>query len=352
MSEPSPELKIEDILRSLRRKEGNWVQWGLACQQLQKAGYSPQAVFEATGFEPIQQNQVMVAAQVYAGLVNHDAPEHVLTHFQHKGSDSLYELRILPQGDRVAVAELLVNKKIDSEGCHDVVKDVKEFSRLTKPPVEFTAHPGDAVAYACWKNARQKSDLQERSRLIARGLSFAHTESARSQIEKLLTDFTVVKGSATPRLPIYRLDDDTDSPRIMPIVGKFPLTRSDLQVVPIITEEGVFNIVKHTGAAAWVTVPGWQVVIKAEDPVAILVDRATLIPDSEQPEELLVICDRAQRQWQKDSYFLIEETDANLGFQYFDEAPEQKLLAQVVLIMRPKQIFDQESRNEIWQLEE
>ncbi len=351
MSEPTSEINLEDILRSLRRKEGNWVQWGQACQQLQKAGYSPQAVFEETGFEPIQQNQVMVGAQVYAGLVSHAASESVLTHFKHQGSDSLYELRILAQGDRVAVAELLVNKKIDSEGCHEVVKAVKEFSRI-KPPVEFSSHPGDAVAYECWKNARQKSDLQERSRLIARGLSFAHTQSARSQIEKLLTDFTVVKATAAPRLPIYRLDDETDSPRIIPVVGKIPLTKSDLQVVPIITEEGVFNIIKQRGTAAWVTVPGWQVVIKADDPVAILVDREVLIPETAIAEELLVICDRAQRSWQKDTYFLVEQADAKLGFQYFDEAPEQKLLGQIVLIMRPKKIFDQDARNDIWQLEE
>ena len=63
------DLNVEAIVKSLRRKEGNWVSWGQACQQLQKAGYSSQSIFEETGFEPIHQNQVIVGAQVYATLV-------------------------------------------------------------------------------------------------------------------------------------------------------------------------------------------------------------------------------------------------------------------------------------------
>jgi hypothetical protein len=55
---PQPDsgtVNVEDLLQLLRRKESNWVKWGQACQQLQKAGYSSQQIFEETGFEPIQQ---------------------------------------------------------------------------------------------------------------------------------------------------------------------------------------------------------------------------------------------------------------------------------------------------------
>ena len=55
------QINAEELLRSLRQKEGTWVEWGKACQQLQKAGYNPQRIFEETGFEPIQQNQIIVA---------------------------------------------------------------------------------------------------------------------------------------------------------------------------------------------------------------------------------------------------------------------------------------------------
>ncbi|CDN15898.1 expressed protein [Richelia intracellularis] len=63
-----PTDEATELIRKLRQKEGNWVEWGQACAYLQKAGFNPQDIFEATGFEPIQQNQVIVGSQVYASM--------------------------------------------------------------------------------------------------------------------------------------------------------------------------------------------------------------------------------------------------------------------------------------------
>jgi hypothetical protein len=350
---PNPE-NLEEILRSLRRKEGNWVQWGQACQKLQKSGYSPQAIFEETGFEPIQQNQIIVAAQVYAGLESNQASELVRSHFAQKGSDSLYELRILNQAERVAAAELLIAKNIDSEGAHEVAKAIKEFSRLSKLPAGFSNHPGDIIAYECWKNARQKSDLQERSRLIAKGLNFAHSATARQQIENLLTDFTVTKAASAPRLPLYRPDEDTESPRIIPVAGRMPISKADFMAVPMSDELGKFRLVKFSGSGVWVAIPSWKVILEAEDAIALITDSEYLIPESA-PEEILVICDRAQRQWQPDSYFLIEhlvDQKSELIFQWFAEPPTNPILGKMILVLRPKKVLDEDFRKDLWQLEE
>ncbi len=348
---PESEVNAEELLRSLRQKQGTWIEWGQACQQLQKAGYTPQAIFEETGFEPIQQNQIIVAAQVYKSLVNGNAPANVLAHFQQKGSDSLYELRVLAQLERVATAELLLTKNIDSEGAREVVKAIRECSMI-KLPNEFSSHPGDAVAYQCWKSARQKADYQERARLIARGLNFVHSETARQQIEKLLTDFTVVKTRPAPRMPVYRSETEAELPRILPVVGKLPLTRADLQAVPLIDEVGPLRLIKFSGEGVWVGVPGWQVVLNAEDPVAILSDSEAL-PTSlpGEPDEVLVVIDRAQREWQADHYFLVELA-GQLEFQWFAEAPSLPLLGRVILVMRPKRILDEEAKKDLWQIDE
>ncbi len=349
---PGPnEINPDELLRSLRRKEGNWVGWGKACQQLQKAGYSPQTIFEETGFEPIQQNQVIVASQVYTSLVNGQAGANVLEHFQQRGSDSLYELRVLSPDDRIATAELLVEKGLDSEAAHELTRAVRD-SRLVSLPAEFSEHPGDAVAYQCWKAARRTDDLQGRSRLIARGLSFAQSETARQQIEKLLTDFTVVKAQPAPRLPVYRLEAEEGLPRIVPLVGKLPLTKADLQAAPLVDEIGAFKLVKFAGEGAWVALPGWQVVATAEDPVAILSPSESL-PTSlpGKPEEVLIVIDRAQRQWNADSYFVIKSAD-QLELQWFEVDPERSLLGRVILVMRPKRVFDQTASQDIWQLED
>ena len=342
----------EELLQSLRRKEGTWVDWVHVCQTLQKAGYSSQAIFEATGFEPIQQNQITVAVQVYDTIETIGMSDQVRSHFINRGSDSLYELRILTQTERADAAELLVEKGLDSEEAREVARAMKEFSRLSQPPESFTKHPGDQVAYQAWKTAKQKSDLQERSRLIARGLKFAASDSARKAIEQLLTDFSVTPTRPAPRLPVYRIDSDEELPRILPVAGKLPLTKSDLQAVPMIEEVGVFQLVQFSGTGAWMPVPGWQVVRNADDPVAMLCDSDRLpepLPGT--PEEVVVVVDRSQREWEENSYFVVAEEE-QLQLRWFEEAPEMTLLGRVVLVMRPKKVLDEDYTKELWTLDE
>lgn len=343
---------VESLVRSLRRKEGTWVEWGQACQTLQKAGYSPQTIFEETGFEPVQQNQIMVAAQVYGSILTVGVSDAVQQHFCGRGSDILYELRILSQEDRARLAELVLQKGLDTDDAHEAAKAVKDFSRLSSIPEGFTRQPGDAIAYQAWKLARQKSDLQERSRLIARGLRFAQSDGARQAIEQLLTDFTVTPAKNAPRLPIYRLESDEELPRTLPVVGKLPLTKADFQAVPLVEEVAPFNIVKFSGTAAWVPVPGWQVILTAEDPVVILCDSQQLpSPLPGQPEEVLVVIDRAKRQWSEQHHLIVEQ-DGQLQIHWSEQAPALPILGQVILIMRPKKILDEDYTKELWQLDE
>jgi hypothetical protein len=352
---PSPiqgDEQMTQLIQTLRRKEGNWVEWGQACQTLQKAGYSPQAIFEDTGFEPLQQNQVIVGAQVYHSIVAAGADAATLAHFERKGSDVLYELRILTNVERAAVAELVVQKGLDMDEAREVAKAVKNFSRLSQPPVGFTTHAGDAIAYQIWKLARQQSDLQERSRLIARGLRFAHSDTARHQIEQLLTDFSVTPTKPAPRLPVYRLDTDEELPRVIPVVGQLPLALEDFKAVPFIEPVGSFGMVQFAGACAWVAVPGWQVVRLAEDPIALLSTSDSLpTPLPGPPEPVLVIIDRAERIWDEHSYFLIVQEE-QLQLQWFTEAPETALLGRLILIMKPKKVLDEDYTKDPWQIDE
>ena len=71
----------ETLIRNLRQKQGSWVEWGIACSKLQKSGLSPQTIFEATGFEPIQQNQIIVGSQVYASMEKSGVSQEVRSHF-------------------------------------------------------------------------------------------------------------------------------------------------------------------------------------------------------------------------------------------------------------------------------
>ncbi|MBK1990693.1 hypothetical protein A0J48_024790 [Sphaerospermopsis aphanizomenoides BCCUSP55] len=342
----------QELLVKLRQKQGNWVEWGMAIAYLQKNGYNPQEIFEATGFEPIQQNQVIVGAQVYSCLEKFGASAATRAYYGTRASDILYELRLLTQEDRAAAADLIFIHQLDVDEAKEIAKAVKDFSRFSTPPQGFTNHPGDAVAYQAWKLARQNSDLQQRSRLIAKGLRFVHSPTARKQIEQLLTDFTVVPQRPAPILPFFRLESDEDLPRLVAVVGELPLTPKDVRSVPLITEIQPFRIVKFAGEQAWVSLPGWQVLQSAEDPVAIVAN-GDIFPSSTQTkiEPVLVVIDRAQREWDASSYFAFDNA-GEVDFQWFETAPENTLLGKIIIILRPKKVLDEEFTKDSWQIDE
>ncbi|NEP80760.1 MAG: hypothetical protein F6K17_06780 [Okeania sp. SIO3C4] len=354
-------VEIENLIGLLRRKESNWVEWGQACARLQKAGYTSQQIFEATGFEPVQQNQVIVGSQVYTSIVNAKTAKNLqsqsgtdfLLRFERSGSDILYELRILTQEQRVIATEFIVEHNLDVDDAKDLAKAIKDFARMKTIPEGFSDRPGDIVAYQCWKLARQQNDLQQRSRLIAKGLKLADSQTARKQLEQLLIDFTVVSQRPAPRLPIYRMESEEELPRVLPVVGKLPLNTEDLKAVPIVEEVGSHGIVKFSGGAgAWVGIPGWRVVMQAEDPVAVIENSDRLpTPIPGATEEVLLIIDRSQREWHEDGYFIIDQA-GKIEVQCFDELPNIPLLGRVLLVLRPKKILDREFVKDLLQFEE
>ncbi|MDJ1184088.1 RuBisCO accumulation factor 1 [Roseofilum casamattae] len=352
-SPPSSDpIDADALLLQLRRKQGQWVEWGQACLQLQKAGYAPDRIFEETGFEPVQQNQVIVAAQVYTSLEKGDLDEETRSHFAAKGSDLLYEFRILTQPDRVKAAKFSLAHRLDADEAHELAKAIKDFSRMRSQPEGFVREPGDAIAYLCWKSARQHKDIQERSRLIAKGLRFVHSATARQHLEHLLIDFTVISQATAPRLPLYRQESPEECPRTIPVAGQLPLSLEDWQAVPFLEPVAPFGLIHSSDKGAFVSVPGWQIIRSINNPVALLAQPEQLPQaPSQSSEPLLVIVDRDRRDWSSDRYFLVA-TEGQLELQWFESQPETALLAQLMLILRPHQIFDEEFTKELWQVEE
>jgi hypothetical protein len=351
----------EGLLKLLRHKEGTWVQWGIACQMLQKMGENSLAIFENTGFEPIQQNQIVVASQVYASLQAGNAADIVLAHFEQKGSDILNELRVLNQSERVAMATFALEKNLDVLEAKDVVKAIKEASNVANLPEGFTRHPGDAVVLQILKAAQGKIDPQERTRLIARGLRFAHSEKARAAIERLLMEMSAPAKKKAPNLPNFRYDAEDSIPRILPVVGTLPLSIDVFKSSPKTEELAPFGIVQSTVASTWATLPGWFVVHEAEDGVVVCcntdtlqaaINQEVLSSVRDRAEDILVLVDRAQREWDENSYFAIAGEDGNLQFAWFELPPEVELLGKITLTLRPKRFFDEAASQDRWQFEE
>jgi hypothetical protein len=346
------EKATAELLQILMYKQGTWVDWGKACQQLKKAGYKPQQIFEETGFQPSQQNLIIVAAQVYESLIKGQASPDVTEYFQGPRSDILHEFRVLSNEERIAAAQFAMEKKFDVDVAHEVTKAMKDYAALAQKPDNFSAHPGDAMAYQYWQLARKKKELQERSRLIAKGLKFAHSQTAREEIEKLLTDFTVVSTAKAPLLPVYRLESENDLSQIIPVVLSLSVSRQEFEAVPNLEKSGEFQVVNFSGNCALISLPGWQVILNIKDPVGILCQSKQLPqPIPGKPEEVLAVVDRALCDWNSQSYFLVED-EGKLDIQWLEDSPTVPIIGQVMVILRPKKIFDENAIAEPWQMDD
>lgn len=238
------------------------------------------------------------------------------------------------------------------DGAKTVAKALQDWSRLSQLPDGFSDHPGDAVAYQCWHQARQKKDLQDRSRLIAKGLKFAHSTEARAAIERLLSDFTVVTSHPTPLLPLYRLEVEEELSRIVPVVEIEALTVETLGTIPNQPIIEPFRLISVPAAMTVVPLPGWQAVLKAQNPIAITCksDNLPNFPNSK-TEDVLVVVDRAVTDWNAKFYYLVEQ-DNQLQFQWFNSNPTISILGQIILVLRPKQILDENNLLEPWQMDD
>ncbi|MGL5059642.1 MAG: RuBisCO accumulation factor 1, partial [Microcoleus sp.] len=75
------------------------------------------------------------------------------------------------------------------------------------------------------------------------------------------------------------------------------------------------------------------------------------VPLQGKVEEVLVVVDRAQRQWDADNYF-IADNGGNLELFWFETSPNISILGQVILVMRPKKIVDEGYTKERWQIDD
>ncbi|AFY38099.1 hypothetical protein Lepto7376_1767 [[Leptolyngbya] sp. PCC 7376] len=341
-----------ELFRSLLHKEGSWVDWGVGCQTLQKCGYGTMEIFEQTGFQGSHQNMIIVASQVYQSIEKNGGSAELLEYCRGPRSDVLYELRILNNEQRAIAAQVAKDKNLEFDDAKELAKSIQHFLRLPQIPDGFTEHPGDAMAYQAWRAAKQKKDLQGRTRLIAKGLRFAHSQTARQKIEQLLSDLTVTSTKNAPLLPLYRYEDENNVPALLPVAGTLPLSVETFKQITALQLQEPFNVVEVQANITVVPLPCWQSVLTAEDPVVIFHQTDQLPqPIPGKPEPVLVLIDRAKLEWNDNSYFVIADNEmVKLG--WFAERPEAEIIGQVVLIMRPKKIFDENNLHEPWQMDD
>jgi hypothetical protein len=265
----------------------------------------------------------------------------------------LYELRVLNNHQRAIAAQVAKDKNLEFDAAKEVAKAMQHFVRLPQIPDGFTQHPGDAMAYQAWRTAKQKKDLQARTRLIAKGLKFAYSDTARQKIEQLLSDFTSITPTKNaPLLPLFRYEEDIEVPRPLPVAGTLPLATEAVQQVAAIAPTQPFNVVPAQQPHPMVSLPSWQSVLTAVDPVVIFHQTDQLPqPIPGKPEPVLLLIDRAKTDWDDNSYFAVD-MDGQLALGWYPEQPEMTIVGKVLVVMRPKKVFDENNLHEPWQMDD
>jgi hypothetical protein len=334
------------LLQMLRRKEQTWVDWGKACQQLQRSGYTSVQIFEETGLEPVQQNQVIVAAQVYESILALGLDATVQSHFQYRGSDVLYEFRGLTPPQRLQAAVFAHQRRFDADQARELGKAYREFHQLKELPAGFQDHPGDALAYQYWRWARERGDLQERSRLIAQGLTVVQSTSARQQLQQLLTQWDLSLNQTPPRWPFYRLESEDGSPLILPVCTLS--TPAALRAIPPLRPQDDAGFWIYPASpqnqgqyeGKYIAVPGWQLLRNAQDPLGVRVAVGDLpylnMADwqLQESDPLLLIVDRGVQDWQNDRFYLVDHS-GSVGIDWFPQSGDHPILATILLVVRP-----------------
>ena len=113
-----------------------------------------------------------------------------------------------------------------------------------------------------------------------------------------------------------------------------------------------FQLTQVSGQQTLVAIPGWQVILKAKDPVGMVCNTQHLPHrQSNSSEEVLVIVDRQENEWEKDSYFVVDNA-GELDIEWFPEPPNLPLLGRIILVLRPKKFLDEALSQDVWQIDE
>ncbi|WP_287127466.1 RuBisCO accumulation factor 1 [Candidatus Cyanaurora vandensis] len=329
----------------LARKSGTWLEWAEACRELRKAGTPAQALFETTGFEAQLQERLLASFQVYLSLVENGADENLLAGLKQLGVQPLYELRVLNREERQAAAALMAEKRWSATQTRELVRAVREFFRLPKPPEAFERTAADALAYRAWHLARAAANQSDRFTLVAQGLACSPSAGACQALEALLLQ-SVQGERSRPRLPLAVPDPEEAGPRAVPVAVS--LTTADFKAVAAVLPKGPFGLVDPVQPVA--VLPGWLAVSLAGDPVAVLLNVPELSGLLTETGPLLLLVDRACG-WEEPSYYATDQ-EGRVCFDWL-ASPTKAVLGRVVLALRPPDLSLVPSQLEDpWELEE
>ncbi|CAA6666541.1 unnamed protein product [Spirodela intermedia] len=141
------------------------------------------------GISGVEQNCLIVAAQVRDSLQSSKFDPDLLAYFDSGGSELLYELRLLSASQRVAAARQVVEGRLDAKAAQELARAMKDFPRRQSDDGwdSFSREsPGDCLAFSYFRQSREAISDSERRVALEKALEAVETEVARKRLEQEL----------------------------------------------------------------------------------------------------------------------------------------------------------------------
>ncbi|KAI8007870.1 hypothetical protein LOK49_LG07G01648 [Camellia lanceoleosa] len=326
-------LDIAGRLDILTNRLALWFEYAPLIPSLFQEGFSPSSLEEVTGISGVDQNRLVVAAQVRDSLIQSSTDPATLSFFDNGGAELLYEIRLLSASQRAAAARYVVENKFDAKGAQDLARAMKDFPRRRGDrgwdSFDYTL-PGDCLSFMYYRQALENRDpSEERTAGLQVALETAVSEAAKKRI---LGDLEGSGGNGKDKIGV---EDGARVPVVRMKVGKW---RSPLSVV-----------VAEKGWNRWVVLPGWEPVVGLRrGGVVVAFADAKVLPWKAnrwyQEEAILVVADRGRKEVEVDDGFYLVANNGDGNDSYglkverglaLKENGVKESLGTVVLVVRP-----------------
>ncbi|KAL6323750.1 hypothetical protein AAG906_002218 [Vitis piasezkii] len=384
---PSPNAPIPSHFRSLdtgsrlevlSNRLGLWFEYAPLVSTLMQEGFTPSSLEEATGISGVEQNRLVVAAQVRHSLLESSLDPQILSFFDNGGDSLLYEIRLLSARERLAAARYVVENRVDPRGAQELARAIKDFPRRRGDRgwecFDYNV-PGDCLAFMYYRQSREhRNSLDKRRAALEKALEVAETEKAkRVLLEELERNDDADDGKSeiegAVRVPVVRMKTGEVAEATTVVVLPVCEAQEGVDVVlgaPLeCRSQGEFGVVvAEKGWKRWVVLPGWEPVAGLRAGVVVAFGDARALPWRVnrwyKEEAILVVANRGAKEVVADAGFYLVAVSSDNGSaggelkvergSALKERGVKESLGTVVLVVRPpREETDHELRDEDWE---
>ncbi|KVI06261.1 rubisco accumulation factor 1.1, chloroplastic-like [Cynara cardunculus var. scolymus] len=358
----------------LTNRLGQWYEYAPLIPTLIREGFAPPTIEELTGITGVDQNRLVVAAQVRDTLVQSGVEAETLEFFDKGGAELLYEIRLLSINQRAAAARYMLENKFEPSDAQELARSIKDFPRRRGDRgwdcFDYTI-PADCLAFMYYRQALENRESELRTSALEKALAVAVSERAREWVTKELdgNDETaegegrgggVVDGVKVPvvRLHLGEIAEATVV-AVLPVCGAEEREKG-VEAAPWESRcKGDFGIVEaEKDWRRWVVLPAWEPVVRMKrGGVVVAFADARALPWRVnrwyKEEAILVVADRGSKEVVADDGFYLvvseDELKVERGLALKEKGVKESLGNVVIVVRPPRDDNENELADEDWE---